>query len=290
MGSTSQGRTPVVEGEGLLNDTGGGWLASFKALEDHGARLPHWRRLRKDAGYARKVAQVMIRGGIAETIDERLARRIMGENFFGSASWAELYGVTFSTRQLKAIGRFPWSEEVLDSACPFNPGKAIRETHFVFLGLDRYNGPIAEAHGPLTITAWQKIHPAESQPRFYSYVPNCWYPNEQFAAVTLDPCWYLGLKEIVPRSSTTSWTDMQGMIPEVYEVPSPIVEVTKSLLYHKRIGDYLNRNHYGATSALDSGGGRVVVGCCHGGAVGVDGWGGSAFGGVGLSLVRKSGA
>lgn len=276
------GRMEVTERERSL-------VALEEAIRQRGGDpLMFMRRLPADPSFTRGLARHIVRGG-SEWPEEGLARRIMGNNFWGRDEWAGL-GVTFSGRQAKTIGRFPWNEEILDSGCPFNPGKAVRETHFAFLGLARYNGAITEAHGPLTIMAWQKIHPAESQPRIRSYPPNCWYSDEQFAAVSLDLCWHLALKEIVPRSSNTSWADMQGMIPEAYEVPSPVVEVTKNFLYYKRTGLYLNRNHYGATSALDSFGLRVIVGYYSGEAVNVNRWSGRALAHVGLSLVRKSGA
>lgn len=240
-------------------------------------------------GYRQRLAIFAARGAISIPASYKLARRIMGKNLFGPEEWTLFYGISFTQKELRKTAKFPWSEEILDSECPFNPGKAVSETHFAFLGLDRYNGPVTEAHGPLTTMAWQKIHPAESQPRFYACGANCWYPNEQFAAVPLELRWHLVLTEIVPRSHSTSWADMQVMIPEAYEVPSPIVEVTKVLLYYKMNDVYLNRNYYGATDTLGSVGVRVIVGYCYGELVSVSFWGGSADGSVGLSLVRKSG-
>ncbi|MEK7142842.1 MAG: hypothetical protein AAB785_01400 [Patescibacteria group bacterium] len=240
-------------------------------------------------GYCRRLAEFAARGAISMPASYKLARRIMGRNLFGLEEWTSFYWISFTQRELSNAVKFPWSEEILDSECPFNPGKAVSETHFAFLGINRYNGPVTEAHGPLTTMAWQKIQPAGSQPRFYAYGANCWYPNEQFAAVPLELRWHLALTEIVPRSHSTSWVDMQGMIiPEAYEVPSLIIEVTKVLLYYKMNDVYLNRNYYGATDMV-SDGRRVMVGRCIGEGVSVNNWRGVANDDVGLSLLRKSG-
>jgi len=237
--------------------------------------------------YCKCLAEFAARGAISMPTSYNLARRIMGVNFFGLEEWG-LLGVTFTKSQIrKVVSKFPWSEEFLDSPCPFVKGRAVRETHFAFLGADKYNGVVTEAHGPLTIMNWQKIFPADSQPRFYLYGNDCWHPNEQFAAAPLELRWYLGLKEIVPDSASTSWAGMQGMIPEGYEVPSPIVETTKVLLHYKKTGVYLNRNYYAATNSLDSHGIQVLVGYCDGRTVNVYRWLGSASDDVGLSLVRK---
>lgn len=277
-------KVPVVEGEGLLNDTDGGSLASRKALEDGGVRLTHWQRLRKDSEYARRCAQFMVRGGNTESIDEKLARRIMGDDFFGSNAWADLHQVALSGRQMRTIGKFPWSEEILDSECLLNPGKAVSQTHFAFLGIPTFSGK------PLTIAEWQAIHPADGQPRFYRYSPDCWHEKESFAlSPTLGLQWYLGLKEAVPNSASKRWENMLPMLPPEYEVASPIAEVTKVLLYHKRNGVYLNQNVYAACDTLVSVGLRVLVGLCRGDAVGVGGWNGNPYDSVGLSAFRKSG-
>ncbi|MCX6809708.1 MAG: hypothetical protein NTZ65_03110 [Candidatus Berkelbacteria bacterium] len=258
-------------------------------------------RKSKDNALARKMIGV---GRVGyESLDERFARRIMGGNFFGRDEWSDpsTYGVSFNSKQSRVVAKFPWSEAMLDSECEKVPGKSVAEACFAFLGLDKYNGVIigaqsekldgTEAHGSLTIMGWQKIHPAGGQPCFYIYGTDCWYPNEDFATKPTSVCefrWYLALKEVVPGSPSTSWENMQGMVPDEYFVPSPVMELTKDFLYYQKFKAYPNRNVYAATDTLDSLGVRVIVGDCDGETVDVDYWSGDALGDVGLPLFRKS--
>ena len=269
--------------EGGLWTTGFGAVgATLAALEKQGATLDDLKRIRSNDAIAHRV--VMASRGIAESIDEKLARRIMGDDFFGSSAWADLHGVTLSGRQMKTVSKFPWSEETLDSECPFYKGKSVSQTHFTFLGLPSFSGK------PLTIAEWQSIHPSDSQPRFYRYSPNCWFEKENFAiSSTLELRWYLALKEAVPNSASKRWENMLSLLPPEYEPASPVAEVTKVLLYRKKNGVYLNQNIYAACDDLDSDGRRVIVGLCLDDTVNVNDWRGDPLGDVGLSASRKSG-
>lgn len=225
-----------------------------------------------------------------ESSDERLVRRIMDDSYFGREEWGDIYDVSLNAQQSRKIAVLPWSEELLDSECLAAPGKSVAEACFAFLGVDRYNGrnmPDGMRTLPLSIMSWQQIHPADEKPRFYSYGTNCWYPNEQFAAVPLELKWYLGLKEIVQGSPNTSWDGMQPMVYDGYRVPSPIEELTKDFLYYQKFKAYPNKNHYAVTDTLYSSGFRVIVGYCNDGTVNVPYWDGSAYDYVGLGLFRK---
>lgn len=281
MSSTSQQVGLWVEGFGAIG-------ATLHALEEQGATPEDLRLIRSKPGIARRVV-LAVRNCI-ELPNEKFARLIMGEDFSGREEWGISYGgVSFTAKEAKSISSFPWSQETLQSECPFNPRKKIFETHFAFVGVKRYNGTITEAHGPLTMMGWQKIHPNSTHPRFFRYGNDCWYPNQEFATVPLELQWYLALKEIVPRSHNTSWDNMQNMIPDAYYVPSPVEETSKIVLYYKKNLVYLNRDHYVATSVLGSDGYRVIVGYCGGGGLDVGDWLGRAVDRVGLSLFRKPG-
>ncbi len=197
----------------------------------------------------------MLRGGLEGSVHQRLARAIMGKNFFGIEDWSALYGVNFSQKQLRAIAEFPWGEDILNSPCPFHKGKTIRETHAVFLGLDRFMGK------SLTIMKWQEIHPADGQPRFYSYPQDCWYKDEKFANnPTCSFRWYLMPLLIVLNSEGKTYQDQVALLPAEYEVPFAIAEVGKCLLYHRKNGTFLNSNRYGRCQDVASDGYRVLVG------------------------------
>lgn len=256
--------------------------ASLKSLQDNGVTLDHLARLRSDADYAKRIAEFMLRGGIDGSVHCKLARALMGQNFFGVEEYATLYGVNFSKKQLREVSEFPWGEDVLNGPCPFNKSKAVRETHFAFLGVDKLNG------SPLTITKFQELHPASGQPKFYSYAPSSWYTGHPFAVdKTMKLRWYLLLKDIVPNSTSTNWNNQKAMLPAEYEVPTAVEETAKDLFTQRKTGVYPNLKVYARVDDLSSDGYRVYVGVCHDGGVNVVGWGDDGGDGVGLGASRK---
>lgn len=241
-------------------------------------------RIDDDSRFRRRVAEFMLRGGIDGSVHHKLARALMGQNFFGVEEYATLYGVNFSKKQLREVSEFPWGEDVLNGPCSFNKGKTVRETHFAFLGVDKLNG------SPLTITKFQELHPASGQPKFYSYAPSsCWYTGHPFAVdKTMKLRWYLLLKDIVPNSTSTSWNDQKAMLPAEYEVPTAVEETAKDLYVPRQTGGvYPNLKVYARVDDLSSDGDRVHVGDCHDGSVGVDYWNDDGYSFVGLGASRK---
>lgn len=219
-------------------------------------------------------------------VSVEVAQNLLGANFFGVEEWQEQYGVSFTKSQLAQVSQFPWGEKVLTAPCPFHPGKQVKDTHFAFLGV--------EQHGkkPLTIHQWQELHPASGQPRFYSYPPDCWYKDEQFASkVTCQMRWYLMLREIVPGSEDKTFDSQQAMLPREYEVPTGVEEVTKHLVCFKNTGVYLNPSRYGRVKDTSSYGDRVLVGLSDArGLFVLSYWGDSEGSIVGLAASRKVGA
>jgi hypothetical protein len=175
---------------------------------------------------------------------------------FNSADWQTLYRIAVTAKQMGAIGDFPWSDAILNSACPFNKGKMVRETHFAYVGLESTNGE------SLTINQLQKLNPKATEPRFYSY-EDSWYAKEQFAAEQqLELRWHLMLKEIVPGSESKTWDEQRTMLPPEYEVPTAVAETAKDLLIFKKLGVYVNGNRYARTASVGSDGYLVIVGDC----------------------------
>jgi hypothetical protein len=255
--------------------------ASLEVLGFHRVTSQHLARLRSDKDYAKRVAEFMLRGGIDGSVHHKLARATMGQNFFGVEEWATLYGANFSKKQLREVNKFPWGEDILNSPCPFNKGKAIRETHFAFLGLEKLNTD------PLTILKFQELHPASGQPRFASYVPDSWYSQQAFAAKTAKLRWYLLLASIVPNSTNTAWSDQLAMLTADYEVPTAIEEVSKDILAYRKTGVYLNPSVYARVNDSTLVGCRVYVGFFDGGRLSIDGWGDRGCYDIGVSASRK---
>jgi len=240
--------------DGLWTATFGEVGATLKSLQDHGVTLEHLSRLRAEPEYAKRVAEFILRGGVDGSVHHKLARTLMGKNFFGIEDWATLYGANFSQKQLRQVAEFPWDEDILASTCPLC-GKTVKDCHFAFLGLDRLNGK------PLTILKLQELHPNTAQPRFYSYTPDVWYSKEKFATeTTCDLRWYLLHTNIVSKSEDKTFDEQKTMLPAKYEVPSAIAEVSKDLLVFKKTGVYANPSRYGRCTDVTSGGFRVYVG------------------------------
>ena len=171
--------------------------------------------------------------------------------YFGSADWHEYHNLPLTPEQMVKVGDFPWSEALLNSPCPFHPGKMIRETHFAFVGLDH-----------VTIAELQELYPQSGQPRFNSYMSgDAWYKNERFAKeVTLKLRWYLLLKDIVPKSENKTFEEQQAMLPVEYEVPSAVAETAKDLFVFQKTGRYANPDRFARTADLADRL-RVYVGC-----------------------------
>ena len=93
-------------------------------------------RFRTDGSFTDCIAESMLCGSIENSIHHKLARTIMGKNFFGVEEWSTLYGVNFTKKQLREVAEFPWSKDILNAPCPFHNCRSIKETHFAFLGLD----------------------------------------------------------------------------------------------------------------------------------------------------------
>lgn len=240
---------------GLWTASYGELGATLKALENYGVTKEHLARLRAEPNYAKHVAKFMLQGGLEGSVHQKLARTILGKNFFGVEEWSSLYGANFTKKQLRELAEFPWSEDILNAPCPFHKGKSIKETHFAFLGINFIKG------NALTILKWQKIHPNSGQPKFYSYAPDNWYAKEKFGNELI--CgfrWYLMPLEILPNSTNKTYQEQLVMLPADYEMPLAIEEVTKVILYYRKNGIYLNSGKYGRCQDVTSGGGHVGVG------------------------------
>jgi hypothetical protein len=207
-----------------------------------------------------------------------LSLEFPGLDCFAVANWNTEYRIRLTPEQIAAIGNFPESEAILNSPCPFNPGKMIRETHFAFVGVDS-----------ITMMELQRLNPKATEPRFYSYAPDAWYAKEKLATkIKLSLRWYLLLKDIVPGSENKTFEEQVAMLPKEYEVPSAVLETTKDLLHYKKTGEYVNSNRYARTSDLVSDGRRVYVGLCDAGGAIVSYWSDAhRDGNVGVGACRK---
>lgn len=135
--------------------------ATIEVFDHLGVTREHFARMRTDEAFARRITSFMLRGGIDGSVHQKLARALLGQNFFGIEEWSTFHGMIFTKKQLREVTEFPWGEDVLNSPCPWNSGKLVHETHMAFLGLEKFKGE------PLTILKWHDIYPATRQPKFF---------------------------------------------------------------------------------------------------------------------------
>lgn len=65
----------------------------------------------------------------------QFARILMGPNFYGPEEFElEMQSLFLTPEDLSRLANVPWTKEVLESPCPFNPGKMIKETHALSVG------------------------------------------------------------------------------------------------------------------------------------------------------------
>ncbi len=156
------------------------------------------------------------------------ARLVLGRNIFDDADWMSYYDANLPKKLIRAAAEFPWSDELLNSPCPFNTDKLVKDTHFAFFGLPSLNGK------DLTVLDWHDIHPATGQPKFY-FNRNQFYKNKDYAnKIVCEAKWHLLLKDIVPGSTEKLPEEQETMLPPEYEIPTTIAEVTKDILYFRK--------------------------------------------------------
>lgn len=268
-------------------------VATLEVLERFGVKREHLKRTRKDDDYARTVADTFLARGASRksrvipapsTTPSNLdqIRTIMGENFSGVEEWQEEpFGVKLTSAQLRRIVNIPIDPAILSGPCPFYSDKAVKDTHSLFLGVARVR------KAPLNILTFQNLFPASGQPRFYKYVPECWYKDEDFAKAPLELRWYLILQNVVPNSLGKTYQSQLTLLPPEYELPTAVAETAKDLLFYQKRKIFLNPTVYGRTSDTTSAGRRVYVGCCDAEGLNFDDrWGDNDWRHVGLAASR----
>jgi|GEM_PF-1523629 len=201
-------------------------LASLEsAIAMYGGKPGHlFSLLRTDNAFVRNVAMAMIRAesGFIET---KTAKVLLKKFIFALEDWVTFWSVSFTEEEVRKEITFPWNDDILNSPCPFNKGKLIKNTHFAFLGLPCINNE------PLTVLKWHALRPWSNRPRIWFSQLKPWCSGEHFAKdTTLELRWYLLLKNIIPDSTNKMPDEQEQMLPPEYEIPTTIAEVTKNFL------------------------------------------------------------
>lgn len=244
-------------------------------------------RINRERSFCDRVVRFALNGGFESTTDMRIARIVLGNSLFDMADWVRYFSAQFDEEQVQQVLHFPWHEDVLMSACPFNKGKLVKDTHTAFLGLPKLNGV------PLTVAKWIELHPQTGQPKFY-FTNDPWHVGQPHTDVaTLLPRWYLLLTEIIPGSTKKTPDEQVGLLPAEYEFPTTIAEVSKDLLVCRKTGQRPNYSKWARCAEMTvktkkcSDGYPSVVGDFDGSGLCVDFWGGDRVDGVGSGASRK---
>jgi hypothetical protein len=150
--------------------------------------------------------------------------------FFGPEQWEyfEEY-IVEQTARMTEIQEFPWSEMVLNSECPFEQGKKIRETHFAFLGIDS----LEYIECPVSIRGLWDFNfssPGVPPPNIFKYYKDLWYYKESFAFKKLSFRWYLIYLKYIRNSVNQTYNQQLQLLPVEYEVPTAIELVSMHCL------------------------------------------------------------
>jgi hypothetical protein len=199
-----------------------------------GAGRKFWTKLAHDESMFNKVVSFVARDGYEPTTSQKLAREIMGKNFFGVEEAVERFGVNPSKQQLAQLAEIPFTEKTL---------RDCNGTH------------VLVAAFPLSVLDVRAVNSG----LFYSSSGG-WYESEKFAKNKGKVGWYLVQKTPVKDSVSKNWDEQQALLSENDETPTSQVMVYTIIGHYKATGERLFENIYVRCSDVVSGGYRVDVG------------------------------
>ena len=235
------------------------WVALGDNAEEVAARI------NTDTAFVANIARLMVNGGYELSTSQKLAREIMGKNFFGIEEAIKHFGVNATKQQLAYLTEVPFSEEVL---------KSCKDTH------------VLVAMFPLSILDIRGIAKKQSdRTLFYS---QDWYDKQAFAKDKGEVGWQLVRKEPIDNSTSKPWNDQQALLSKDEETPTVRIVVYTMVGHFLATAERLFEKIYVRCVDLCSDGDRVLVGLFDAGGLSVSGWSGDSRGDrVGLSAARK---
>jgi len=223
-------------------------------------------RINTDPAFVANIARLMVNGSYEPSRSQKLAREIMGKNFFGIEEATKHFGVNATKQQLAYLAEVPFSEEVL---------KSCKDTH------------VLVAVFPLSILDIRGITRKlkEDQTLFYS---QDWYDKQAFAKDKGEVGWQLVRKEPIANSTSKTWGDQQALLSKDEETPTARIVVYTMIGHFLATGERLFEKICVRCVDLDSDGDRVYVGDFGSGGLRVSGWDGDRRNDyIGLSTARK---
>lgn len=150
----------------LTRMTGYQLVATIEALEREG-RVDErgFNLIRSDKKVANEVGKLInLRLCLPTEVDKALLSIMDDSKFFGPADWQRYYNLDIGNCELPISIRE--LEKILYQSCPFEKGKKIRDTHYLFCLPDNWNGV------PLTVLQWQKIVPVGDPDNYSTSISN----------------------------------------------------------------------------------------------------------------------
>lgn len=235
------------------------WVAIGDNAEEVAARI------NTDPAFVANIARLMVNGGYEPSTSQKLAREIMGTNYFGIEEAIKHFGVNATKQQLAALAEVPFSEEVL---------KSCKDTH------------VLVAAFPLSILDIRGIAKKQSdRTLFYS---QDWYDKQAFAKDKGEVGWRLVRKEPIANSTSKTWNDQQALLPKDEETPTARIVVYATIGHFLATGECLFEKIYVRCVDLDSDGDRVYVGGFDAKGLNVSSWNDDyRHDSIGVSAARK---
>lgn len=168
-----------------------------------------------------------------------LARKIMGENYFGIGEAMDYFGVNPTKQQLAYLAEVPFSKETL---------VACKDTH------------VLVAIFSLSIIDIRSIVDKSEQNLLYN---RDWYDKQVFAQDKGDVGWQLVRKTPVEKSTSKEWNEQRTLLSTNEEVPNTRVLVYTVIGHFLVTGERLFEHIYVRCADIDSfgpAGMRVIVG------------------------------
>lgn len=216
-----------------------------------------------DPDMRKRLVRFWLSGGYEPTTMQKLAREIMGKNYFGIEEAVQHFGVKPTRAQLSALAEIPLTEAEL---------RECKDTH------------ILVAVFPLSVLDNRgKVE----RSLFYSH-EDAWYNKQAFAKDKGEAHWQLVRKTPVENSTNKTWQDQQALLAKNEETPTAQIMVYAIIGHFLATGERLFENVYVRCSDLDSDGRRVYVGDFGSGGLDVSNYSDDyRSGNLGLSSARK---
>jgi hypothetical protein len=167
------------------------------------------------------------------------AKVIMGRNFLGIEEVEQAFGVKYSSGDRAKLAQVPFDEVTL---------KTCAKTYVLVAGF------------PMSINDIRQKVRGNAARLFYSALGDAWFEREQFAQIAVGVRWFLLRKEPVQNSTSKTYGEQEGLIPQNEEIPFARDVVFATVALFVITGERLFENVYVRCRDVSSGGRRVLVG------------------------------